>query len=332
MASLARFARNAEDRARCDEARARSGEHAGNWELVPVALWVGPDGPTPLECPAGAPTEKFRLYDDLVAPPAACEPCACEPSKGECTKPPATIEVRAGICGDASAMSVPFSGPAIWDGSCTSAGGLSTGVMCGNEPCAQSVWATPLDAPTGDGCSAAKQTPSFTKEHTWKTRAIACQAKTDNNACGSKNSFCVAKPGPEWLACVYQKGVHAMDVCPDNYRDSVHTLYADEPVDDRGCAECVCGAPVGSACIGALRLYEDASCSKEIVNSPIGSMGEGCVNIIPQGRAIAAKRVTDLAYLSGKCAASGGESKGSAITNPAGAVTFCCGKPEGVVE
>jgi hypothetical protein len=131
---------------------------------------------------------------------------------------------------------------------------------------------------------------------------------------------------------VYQKGVHTIDVCPDNYRDSVHTLYPDEPVDDRGCNECACGAPVGSACIGGLHLYDDAACTKEFVNTPVGSMGENCAGIIPAGRAVAAKRVTDLAYLSGTCGASGGEPHGNAVMDANRATTFCCGKPEGVAE
>lgn len=315
-----------------DCAQVPKGEFAGNWESVPVTLWIGPNGPTPLTCPETAPTEKFRLYDELIAPPAACEPCACEPSKGQCTKPPATIEIHAGICGESGVISVPFSGPANWDGSCTNQGALPMGTLCGNEPCAQSVWASPLDAPIDDACAAMTTIPAFTKEHTWKTRAIACQAPTNNGACGSENSFCVAKPGPEWLACVYQKGIHALSACPDNYSDSAHTFYPQEPLDNRGCSECACGAPEGSACVGALRLYEDAACSKEIVNAPIGSMGEACSNIIPQGRFIGAKRTTDLAYLPGTCGASGGEPRGNAAMAADQAVTFCCRKPERPIE
>jgi hypothetical protein len=311
-----------------DCAEEPKGEFAGNWEKVPVALWVGPNGPTPLACPESAPTEMFRLYDELVAPPAACEACTCEASKGDCNKPPSTIEVRAGMCGEAGVMSVPFSGPANWDGSCTNESGLAKGTLCGNEPCAQSVWAAPLDPPTNDACSATTKIPSFTKEHTWKTRAIACQATTQNGACGTENSFCVAKPGPEWLSCVYQQGIHKLDACPANYRESVRTLYENAPSDDRACTECSCGAPTGSACVGGLRFYEDATCTNEFVNMPVGSMSDNCTSTVLAGRAIGSKRVTNLAYLSGTCAASGGEPYGSATADSARAVTFCCGKPE----
>ncbi len=303
-----------------------------NWEKVPVTLWVGPDGPVPLECPDTAPTEMFRLYDDLVAPPAKCDACTCEPSKGECSKPPVKIEIRAGTCAETGAISVPFDGPTNWDGSCTNQGGLSTGTMCGNEPCAQSVWAAPLDPPIGDTCDATKKNPSFTKEHSWRTRAIACQAPTTNNACAFKTSHCVAKPGPEWLSCVYQQGAHTLDVCPDNYRDSVHTLYPNAPVDDRGCNDCACGAPIGSACIGNMRLYDDAACLSERVNMLLGSMSESCTSVVPAGLGIAAKRVTDLTYLSGMCGASGGEAVGNAITDAQHAMTFCCKASEGLPQ
>ena len=108
------------------------------------------------------------------------------------------------------------------------------------------------------------------------------------------------------------------------YKASVHRLYPEAPIDDRGCTECACGAPVGSACFGNMPLYEDAACSTEFVNVLLGSMSEGCTNIIPAGRAIGAKRVTDLAYLDGTCGPTGGEPKGVATGDTANAVTFCC--------
>jgi len=137
----------------------------------------------------------------------------------------------------------------------------------------------------------------------------------------------VADLGPEWLTCVHQKGIHNLSDCPDAYNASVHRLYPYEPIDDRGCIECSCGAPVGSACIGYLRTYRDDACSQEGVTLQIGSMGEGCTNVIPQGQAVDSKRVTDLAYLAGTCGPTGGEPKGIATGNAANAVTFCCMKP-----
>lgn len=304
-----------------------SGMSAGGWEKVPIVLYVGPDGPTPLACPEKAPVEKWRLFDELVAPPAACEACTCEASNGECSNPPPKIEIRAGACGQAGAAITPFDGPANWTGTCSSEGGLSAGAMCGNVPCAQAVWASPLDAPTNETCNPTILVPSYTKEHSWKTRAIACQPNTPNGTCGSKTAYCVSEPSPEWLTCVYQKGTYELGDCPNEYNASIHRFFPSEPIDDRGCSPCSCGVPIGSACIGNMRIYGDAACSNEFVNVLLGSMGEGCTNIIPQGRAIGAKRVTDLAYLSGICGSSGGEPTGAATANLGDAVTFCCMKP-----
>ncbi len=303
-----------------------TGQSALVWEKVPVSLYVGPNGPTPLACPENL-TEVGRLYDEIVAPPAACDACACEASKGECAQPPEKIEIRAGSCGQGGVAFSPFDGPPNWSGTCSSEGGLSMGAMCGNSVCAQSVWASSLPVPKNDACKPSISIPLFTKEYTWKTRAVACQAKTPPDACSSETQYCVAEPGPEWLTCVYQKGIHNLSDCPDKYNASVHHLYPYEPIDNRGCSECSCGAPASSACIGMLRLYADAACSTEVVPLLLGSMSDSCTTIIPAGRAIGAKRVTDLAYLPGTCGPSGGEPKGAATGDTANAVTFCCMMP-----
>ncbi len=304
-----------------------SGMSADLFSSEPVTLYIGPNNAEPLECPPSAPTEKWRLYDELVAPPAACEACSCEASKGECLQPPEKIELRAGTCGESGVAVSPFDGPTNWTGACSKEGGLSADTMCGNEPCAQSVWAAPLNTPAGDACSPTTEIPLSTKEFTWKTRAIACQTDTPIGACDSTTQYCAAQPGPEWLTCVYAEGVYNLSDCPNEYNASVHHFYPYDPVDDRGCSDCSCGAPMGSACIGNLRVYNDAACSTEFVNMPLGSMGENCTNIIPAGRAVGAKRVTDLTYLPGTCGSSGGEPKGSASANAARAVTFCCMNP-----
>lgn len=303
-----------------------TGQSALAWEKVPVSLYVGPNDGTPLACPDNL-TEVGRLYDELVAPPASCDVCTCEASKGECSLPPDKIEIRAGTCAESGVPFSPFDGPPNWSGTCSSEGGLSAGAMCGNEPCAQSVWASPLPPPKDDACMPTTAIPLSTKEFAWTTRALACEAKTEQGACSSEKQYCAADLGPEWLTCVHQKGIHSLSDCPDEYNASVHRLYPYEPVDDRGCTECSCGAPVASACIGALRVYSDDTCSMEFVNTPLGSMSDSCTTIIPAGRAIGAKRVTGLAYLPGTCGPTGGEPKGTAAGDAANAVTFCCMKP-----
>lgn len=116
-----------------------SGNNAGLFKHVPVTLYVGPNDGTPLDCPPSAPTEKWRLFDELVAPPASCDACTCEASIGECSQPPDKIEIRAGTCAESGVPFSSFDGLPNWNGTCSGEGGLSAGAMCGNEPCAQSV-------------------------------------------------------------------------------------------------------------------------------------------------------------------------------------------------
>ena len=223
-----------------------SGPKAIGWDKVPVSLYVGPNDGTPLACPDKL-KEVGIFYDDLVAPPASCEACTCEASKGDCSEPPTKIEIRAGTCAESGVPFSPFDGPPNWTGTCSSDGGLSAGAMCGNEPCAQSVWASPLPAPKNDACMPTTTIPLSKTEYMWKTHAIACETTTPPNACVSETQYCAANLGPEWLTCVHKDGLYDLNDCPDEYKASVHRLYPEKPIDDRGCTECACGAPKGGA-------------------------------------------------------------------------------------
>jgi len=304
------------------------GEHAGLWSEVPIALWVGPapkEGDPPLQCPGDTSSEKFRLYSDLVAPPAECEPCECGPSSGTCTDLPASIEVRAGVCGEAGAMSVPFDGPAGWDGSCTSTNALPAGADCGGEPCAQSILISALPGPTTEEpCSPVEPVPDFATKTEWKTAVLGCSANVDDDSCRSRDESCVADPGPEYLHCVFRAGEYTLEECPRNYRYAKYVGYPKDAVDDRGCEACACGPPEGSGCLASLRLYSNPGCSAQFEQSSISSNGEKCTDIHPPGRAIAAKSIEDMAYMPGECASTGGTPTGAAFRDVTGAVTFCC--------
>ncbi|MDC0749321.1 hypothetical protein [Polyangium mundeleinium] len=144
-------------------------------------------------------------------------------------------------------MSLPFSGPAGWDGSCTSTNALPAGASCGGELCAQSVRASVLPGPTSESCAPKSAAPSFTTKRVWKLGAHACMANTNDDTCGESATrrYCVADPGPEFLFVVHGQGVQ--EPCPDNYNHQRHEMYPEEPIDDRGCEACECGAPKGSA-------------------------------------------------------------------------------------
>ncbi|TKD03151.1 hypothetical protein [Polyangium fumosum] len=306
---------------------------AGYWSEVPVSVRFDKPEALPKFCPSSVPNEKFRLFDELVAPPAACEACACEPSEGTCEGgPPQTIEIRAGTCFESAAVSLPFSGPAGWDGSCTSSNALPAGASCGGEFCAQSVLASALPGPTSESCAPKSAAPSFTTEREWKLGALACMANTNDDTCGESATkrYCVADPGPDYLYCVHGEGV--LEPCPDNYNHERHEMYPEEPLDDRGCEACECGAPVGSVCVGSLHLYDDATCSSQFEQAGLASTDEKCIDILPDGRAIGAKAVTGVTYVHGTCGSSGGAPKGSASPNKISAITFCCRRSNWIVE
>jgi len=314
------------------------GDDVGAWEKEPISLWIGPVDQVPAACPAdpvsGVPNEIYRLYDQLVAPPAQCSSCSCASSEGTCTGVPATLELRAGMCAQSGVATVPFDSPANWDGSCTNADMIAAGATCpaGSQTlCTQSVHSSALPSPVNDACKASVSAPSSALETSWGIGGLACYGNTQNQTCGSNtlSAYCVNDPGPAWLQCTYRVGVH--EKCPDNYQYARHVLYPKEPIDDRGCSACECGAPMGSACEGGLRLSAGGTCGTDFVTLQVGSMGPMCYDFLVPGKAIGSKAIVNRTYQPGVCAASGGESIGSAIPNDSengGVVTFCCRAPE----
>ncbi|TKD09914.1 hypothetical protein [Polyangium fumosum] len=317
-----------------------SDDFAGSWPRTPMLLWVGPRALAPTSCDearkaAGLPEdvvffEKYRRFAGLIAPPAACEACTCAMSEGTCTGLPADLEVRAGTCAEGDASSLPFGGPDGWEGACTSANALPSGAQCGGEPCAQSVYASPLPGPTSEACPISSTLPAFTKTTDWETAGVACEAKEIDEPCDP--SFypstyrCMHNAPLPWLQCVALDGNHEM--CPGNYTFARYELYGEQPSDTRGCTACECGGtPVGSACLGTLRLFQDGACGSQFAEVPLSSTGEQCTNVLPAGRALGGKAITDLAYSPGICASTGGDPTGSAERDPAQAVTFCCRSP-----
>lgn len=285
-------------------------------------------------CPEDiAPNEKYRLYADLVAPPADCEPCDCAPSVGTCASPPAglpeSIKILAGACGQEGVETLPFDGPVGWDGSCTSENALPAGEKCpaGELDAVRAVrLGLAASGPASESCAPTTAIPKATVETRWEVAALACHAAMSPYQCGL-DEYCVSDPGLEWDQCVVRKGVH--ETCPSNYSYYRRVMFPEKPIDTRGCSACECGTPEGSGCLGTLRLYDDAACSNQFTEQNVASFGDQCGNIYPPGRAIAAKAITDISYVAGSCAATGGEPTGEAKpdADPMQAVTFCCVGP-----
>jgi len=317
-----------------------NGPSAGSWSETPYLFFMGPaDIVETMSCDdeyirAQAPDpndklfEKYRLYKDLDAPPAECEPCTCDKPEGTCAGLPASIEIRASMCGQSGGPSVPFDGPPGWDGSCTNENALPAGAMCGGVPCAQYVSASPLPGPTNEACAPTTTKPAFSKKTKWLTGALACARKDLEGTCETASHHCVRDLPYPWDQCVARAGIH--DVCPGEYPHGPYKFYAAQPLDDRGCEACECGEPEGSVCKAYLHLYDDGACST--APSPtltLASAGPACGSILPPGSAVGSKAITGMTYLPGACASKGGAPIGSAKAdpNPETAVTFCCLPP-----
>lgn len=301
------------------------GPFAAGWSDRPVMVWIGPSSELASHhCDGGETWEKVRGYDKLVAPPAKCDACACL-ADGACTGLPATIEIRSDKCGVSNVQTTPFDGPANWDGSCTSANAMAAGELCNGVLCAQSVGTSALPGPTNESCTPTAEKPTATLgKHEWLEGVLACGADSPGN-CNVPAERCVPPLKEGWLRCVWQAGKH--NECPGNYNDfPPRVVYQDNPIDDRGCSECVCGAPKDGICTGSLSVYADSVCSSEFVKLPLSSIDPSCGTITPPGRVVGGKTISGLSYVPGTCAVTGGEPIGSVIPNDneKSVTTICC--------
>lgn len=307
-----------------------SDSYALDWPYEPLAVWFGSKSDLDkMTCPPSTGYEKVRGFSNLVAPPAKCDSCACS-ANGSCNGLPENIEIRSGMCNASNVETTPFDGPTNWDGSCTSVDAMAAGKLCNGVPCAQSISTLPLPGPTNDSCTPTVEKPNATLEnHEWLEGALACHAKDLDGTCATTPEHCVETLPEGWLHCLARTGKY--DVCPDNYNDSgPYWIYQDNPIDDRGCSDCACGAPKDSICTGSLRLYSDSSCTKKINEYQIASTNPFCADLSPPGLALGSKTFGDLTYWPGTCDVTGGEPIGMVIPNDnvnSGVVTFCCRAP-----
>lgn len=307
-----------------------SGPTALDWTNEPLIVWFGPRSELDaMSCPGGLPYEKVRGFDKLVAPPAKCDACTCL-ADGACTGLPENIEIRSGKCNVSNVQTTPFDGPPNWNGSCTSANAMAAGKLCNGVFCAQSVSTSALPAPTNESCMPAVEKPNATLDkHEWLEGALACGAKDLEGTCAVTPEHCVEPLPDGWLRCIARTGKH--EACPDNYNDSgPYWVYQDNPIDDRGCSVCTCGAPKDGVCIGSLRLYSDAQCANELNKYQLASTDPFCADLSPPGLAVGSKTFGELSYWPGTCAVTGGEPIGAAVPNDnenSGVRTFCCRAP-----
>jgi hypothetical protein len=282
--------------------------------MGPVLLRLSPDDGTVVACPDRAPVVGYQGHADLVAPPPSCGVCTCSPSSGTCS-PPVTLTASAASC-PGGLGSMPFDGPAAWDGTCTANEPIPNG-MCNGSPC-HALMSAALVV-TGEACTPTiVPPPQDPSQPSWKTAVLACEGTTFPLAgCMDHGSACVPAAAPDFRMCIF----HEDDTdCPSAYPDK-QLVFADYD-DQRDCTPCACGPAAGSSCTGTLGVFTDGACSMLLLSASVGSSGPACFDIVPAGQALRSKTLTKLAYQPGTCAPSGGEAMGT--IEPFGPSTFCC--------
>jgi hypothetical protein len=286
------------------------------WESSPdffeeVSMyWIGPpdEAPDP-PCPDFAPHVGFTGYTDLQAP-HTCPVCSCSPA--ECALPE-EMHVFAAPCPGDGAPSLVWDSPA-WLGECTAEGAIPPGLMCGGEPCAQSLM---IDASTVVApCQAHAQGDEFKPPPTWGLMARECKiAPLTGEGCPNLGEACIP-PLPEgYTLCVHRDGHDPAFACDEPYprRVEVFANYQD----NRACEPCACSAADCSALVTA---FSDGACGVQIASATVALGDPQCVDL-PAGVGLGSKAATWMAQTPGSCTGTGGP-VGAAVG--VGPITLCC--------
>jgi hypothetical protein len=305
-----------------------------------VLLWLGPSGQEP-DCPEGAPHPGLPTgFADLVAPPAACAPCTCQPPKGSCSLP---TELAAYYSHPAECPAPlgtpfkPFAAPDGWEGSCTTYDAIPGDPTCSGSGCIQSLMIPPLGVTDPPTCKADLPPPPKVEPASWPSSARLCIGTTTGE-CWDHGKFCRAPGAEGFLECHAIEG--AKVECPRKWTDK-HIVYKYPTLEDtRACAECTCGAPVGSKCSSSVSVYTDDACgtlspgASALLTLGVDSTGPAC-GTVPSGSALGSKKATHPEYQPGSCVPSGhpthndpiGEARG--VDLGTGSVyTVCCKQNE----
>jgi hypothetical protein len=261
-------------------------------------------------CPEGT-TEGFTAHADLIQPaPHTCTECSC--SLATCTLPGGILAFPA-PCADADGSTpLPF-GPdpdSAWEGDCSQENAHPANQLCEGVPCAQSLW---IPATTVTPCTPSTPEPSK-PAWTWDRTVRQCKPLQKGCAAGQ---VCIPGVVPDGFdLCRYSMG----DVeCPPGYYGERSVLYMGAS-DDRGCEDCACGAPVGTACEAYVSVYKDGTCGTPLVQTTVSTVPL-CLDVTP-GSALGSLHAAWVTDMPGSCAPSGGTPIGD--VQPAQPVTLCC--------
>jgi hypothetical protein len=267
----------------------------------PIFLWTGEEGAEPV-CPYGHPLD-WNKHGVL---PKECPECTCEPSTGSCRLPTHFTAHAAPLC-PATAASTPFDAPYMWDGSCTDVNPISVNKMCppNGAFCVQSLSIAPLMIEEAQCAPVKDPTPSLTANP--KVVSRACRTwKSSECSLPAKDCF-VDLPPPGFSLCTYQTDDDEFE-CPAPYtKKSVFYHEDDGYLDERKCADCKCGTPMGDSCNSQISIYSNPGCSGvPFWSNPVTSGGCVAGDIMPPGAALMSKQATEPIYTPGMCEPFGG--------------------------
>ncbi len=303
----------------------------------PHPVWFGPIDEAPTECAETMGSYGGRAYSGLNKPTLdGCALCSCEPMKGTCSLPADTIHFRNAICSGDANVTTDFGPLEKWDGSCVSDHSIAANAdcpACSGVLCVQSMYLSGSLEPS-DGCKTVEipVPKAITDVPTWNNVALACTSTTVHPSTALWEQFpelmkpvyntCV--PGGEgWRTCIQKEGGGATECDSASLFVNKVVMYAKSGfIDTRSCSACACESD--GACVGTLNVYEDGACKNVVATELLDSNAPACDDLLPAGKAIGSKDVTDLHYVPGTCKATGGIPHGGVIEDEAKVVIWCC--------
>jgi hypothetical protein len=273
-------------------------------------LWLGPSEDA-LPCPDVAPFEGSELFADPIAP-FTCPSCSCSPAG--CTLPE-HMHVSAATCPGDGAQSIAWDSPA-WEGACTAEGAIAPGLMCGGEPCTQSLT---IGAATVEPCHPVSEGAEYIPDPAWGMLARECLLGPPTGmGCAVGGEVCVPAPPAGFTLCVHRDGDDPRILCPKAYPYR-YVMYAGVS-DQRSCAPCGCGDPQGAACSALVEAFADGACGAEVGSAVVAPGDPQCVDL-PAGTGLGSKAATWMEQTPGSCAPNGGPAGEVVLFAPE---TLCC--------
>jgi hypothetical protein len=239
------------------------------------------------------------------------------------------------MCGEDADVTTDFGPQANWDGSCVSDHAVVADTncpVCSSVPCVQSIYASRgLEA--SNGCKSIEIPVPKPDVPKWKNVALNCSSTPvgPSNALWrqfpseKQEEYNTCVPGGEgWRTCVQPIDLDTHECKPKSLFSDKVVVYAENGyTDTRSCSACGCES--GGACVGTLNIYEDSECKNVVATEFLDSNGPACDDLLPPGKAIGSKNVTDLHYVpGGDCKSTGGVAQGDVVLDETKVAIWCC--------